>query len=47
MPIALKAGITSEAESEAYFREVENALGESKYTVLFPLLVGVWKRKPA
>jgi ubiquinone/menaquinone biosynthesis C-methylase UbiE len=47
LPIALKAGITSEADSEAYFREVDQALGESKYTVMFPLLVGVWKRKPS
>ncbi|MBW8879624.1 MAG: methyltransferase domain-containing protein [Acidobacteria bacterium] len=47
LPIALKTGITSGADSEAYFREVEKALSESKYTVLFPLLVGVWKRKPA
>lgn len=47
LPAALKLGVTTEADSEAYFREVETAMGESKYTVFFPLLVGVWKRKPA
>lgn len=46
LPAALKLGVTTQAASEAYFREVETAMGESKYTVFFPLLVGVWKRKP-
>ena len=46
LPAALKLGVTTEAESEAYFQEVETAMVESKYTVFFPLLVGVWKRKP-
>lgn len=46
LPAALKLGVTTEADSEAYFRDVETAMGESKYTVFFPLLVGVWKQKP-
>lgn len=45
LPIALKLGITSEADSQGFFRDVSIAASEQRHTILSPLLIGVWKRK--
>lgn len=47
LPKALELGITTQEESEAFLAEVERAMaGEQYYSSFWPLLVGVWKRKP-
>ena len=46
LPAALKWGLTSEEESEEFSREVVHAMSQTEYSVLSPLLIGVWKRKP-
>jgi ubiquinone/menaquinone biosynthesis C-methylase UbiE len=47
LPRAIQSGLTTEAESLAVLEEFDQAeRSERYYSVLFPLLVGVWKRKP-
>ena len=47
LPTALELGITTEAESASFLREIEEAAaGELYYSAFWPLLIGVWKRKP-
>jgi ubiquinone/menaquinone biosynthesis C-methylase UbiE len=44
---AIQSGLTTEAESLAVLDEFSQAeRSERYYSVLFPLLIGVWKRKP-
>jgi hypothetical protein len=48
LPKALELGITTEEDSELFFRAIEEAVEEGRYYSMFrPLLIGVWKRKPA
>jgi ubiquinone/menaquinone biosynthesis C-methylase UbiE len=48
LPKALELGITTEEDSELFFRAIEEAVEEGRYYSVFqPLLIGVWKRKPA
>ena len=48
LPQAIESGITTEAESRAFLEELRMATtSEQYYCNLSPLLVGVWKRKPA
>jgi ubiquinone/menaquinone biosynthesis C-methylase UbiE len=44
LPLALEWGVTSEAESAAWFDEL--AAASPDHAMLFPLLLGAWKRKP-
>jgi ubiquinone/menaquinone biosynthesis C-methylase UbiE len=44
LPLALEWGVTGEAESAAWLDEF--AAASPDHTVLFPLLLGAWKRKP-
>jgi ubiquinone/menaquinone biosynthesis C-methylase UbiE len=47
MPRAIRMGLTTEAESEQLLENLSKAeKSEQYYSVLFPLLIGVWKRKP-
>jgi ubiquinone/menaquinone biosynthesis C-methylase UbiE len=47
MPRAIQMGITTEAESEELLETLSAAeKSEQYYSILFPLLIGVWKRKP-
>lgn len=46
LPLALKLGITTAAESEQFFHQIEEAAGQRYHAVLWPLLLGAWKRKP-
>jgi SAM-dependent methyltransferase len=44
---AIQIGLTTEAESLAVLDEFDQAVRSDRhYSVLFPLLIGVWKRKP-
>jgi ubiquinone/menaquinone biosynthesis C-methylase UbiE len=47
LPRAIQSGLTTEAESLAVLDELSQAeRSERYYSVLCPLLIGVWKRKP-
>jgi ubiquinone/menaquinone biosynthesis C-methylase UbiE len=47
VPKAIEFGITSDANIQRLFREVQHALDDGRYySVLWPLMIGVWKRKP-
>jgi ubiquinone/menaquinone biosynthesis C-methylase UbiE len=46
LPKAIELGVTTEARMQSVFREVEQALIDGRqYSVLWPLMIGVWKRK--
>jgi ubiquinone/menaquinone biosynthesis C-methylase UbiE len=48
LPRAIALGVTTEARMQGVFREIEQALTDGRqYSALWPLMVGVWKRKPA
>jgi ubiquinone/menaquinone biosynthesis C-methylase UbiE len=48
LPRAIALGVTTEARMQSVFREIERALTDGRqYSALWPLMVGVWKRKPA
>jgi ubiquinone/menaquinone biosynthesis C-methylase UbiE len=47
LPLALKLDIITVAESEQFFRQIEEAAGLGYHAVLWPLLLGAWKRKPS
>jgi SAM-dependent methyltransferase len=48
LPKAIALGVTTEARMQSAFREVEQALVDGRqYSALWPLMIGVWKRKPA
>lgn len=47
LPHALQMGITTEANSQAFFADIQQAAtGERAYSALWPLLISAWKRKP-
>jgi SAM-dependent methyltransferase len=47
LPKAIELGVTTEARMQSAFREVEQALADGRqYSALWPLMIGVWKRKP-
>lgn len=47
LPHALKMGLTTEANSAAFFADIHQAAtGEWTYSALWPLLISTWKRKP-
>ncbi|HKX33040.1 MAG TPA: hypothetical protein VJ302_35490, partial [Blastocatellia bacterium] len=47
LPRALQMGLTTEAESRAFLEELTDAeQGDRHHSVLPPLLIGAWKRKP-
>jgi SAM-dependent methyltransferase len=48
LPRAIALGITTEARMQRVFRDLEQAVAEGgPYSALWPLVIGVWKRKPA
>ena len=46
LPIALKFGITTEARSQAFYEQIQNAAKDTFHSVLSPLLVSAWAQKP-
>jgi ubiquinone/menaquinone biosynthesis C-methylase UbiE len=47
IPYAVRMGLTTEAESESVIEDMKRAEKSAQYySVRFPLLIGVWKRKP-
>ena len=47
LPKAIEYGITTDTHIQSVFREIQHALGDGRYySVLWPLMIGVWKRKP-
>ena len=47
LPKAIEFGITTDAHIQRVFREIQHAFGDGRYySVLWPLMIGVWKRKP-
>ena len=47
LPKAIALGVTTEARMQSAFRGVEQALVHGRqYSALWPLMIGVWKRKP-
>jgi len=46
LPLALQLGITTEEKSQALFEAMNSIPQEQYHSVLTPLLIGAWKRKP-
>jgi hypothetical protein len=47
IPYAVRTGLITEAESERVIEDLKRAEKSAQYySVRFPLLIGVWKRKP-
>ena len=46
LPVALKMGLTTEARSQKFYEQMQNAPKENFYSALSPLLVSAWARKP-
>jgi ubiquinone/menaquinone biosynthesis C-methylase UbiE len=47
LPRAVELGVTTEARMEEVFREIDRAGAEGRlYSALWPVQIGVWKRKP-
>jgi len=47
LPKSIDLGITTEARMQSVFRDLEQATAEDRqYSALWPLMIGVWKRKP-
>ncbi len=47
LPKAIELGVTTEARMERVFRDIQQAASDGRhYSALWPLMVGVWKRKP-
>jgi SAM-dependent methyltransferase len=48
LPTAIALGVTTEAGMQSVFYEIERTVTDGRqYSALWPLMVGVWKRKPA
>lgn len=45
LPVALKLGITTPAQSTQFFEQIKTVAQQQYYAVLWPLLLGAWKRK--
>ena len=45
-PMALRLGLTTEADGEAFLAEIAEAARERRGVAMSPLLVSAWKRKP-
>jgi ubiquinone/menaquinone biosynthesis C-methylase UbiE len=47
LPKAVELGVTTEARMESVFRDLRRAAAEVRpYSAMWPLMIGVWKRKP-
>jgi len=47
LPKAIELGITTETRMQSVFRDLQQATAEGRqYSALWPLMIGVWKRKP-
>ena len=47
LPLDLKFGITTEERSQRFFEQASKSQNDDESYVLWPLIVSVWKRKPA
>jgi len=47
LPLALKLGVTTEERSKQFFAEGADAARDDTSYALLPLIVTVWKKKPA
>lgn len=45
-PMALRLGLTTEADGEAFLAEIADAVRDGRGVGMSPLLVSAWKRKP-
>jgi ubiquinone/menaquinone biosynthesis C-methylase UbiE len=47
LPKAIQLGVTTEARMQSVFRDLQQAGADGRhYSALWPLMIGVWKRKP-
>jgi len=47
LPRAIELGVTTHARMQSVFRDIEQAVIDGRqYSALWPLMIGVWKRKP-
>jgi len=47
LPRAIELGVTTHAGMQSVFRDIEQAVVDGRqYSALWPLMIGVWKRKP-
>jgi ubiquinone/menaquinone biosynthesis C-methylase UbiE len=47
LPRAIELGVTTHARMQSVFRDIEQTLSSGRqYSALWPLMIGVWKRKP-
>jgi hypothetical protein len=46
-PMALRLGLTTEADGEAFLAEIADAARERRGVGMAPLLVSAWKGKPS
>jgi ubiquinone/menaquinone biosynthesis C-methylase UbiE len=47
LPKAIELGVTTEARMQGIFRDIQQVAADGQqYSVLWPLMIGVWKRKP-
>jgi ubiquinone/menaquinone biosynthesis C-methylase UbiE len=47
LPRAIELGVTTEEQMQRVFRDIQRAEDDGRYySALWPLLIGVWKRKP-
>jgi hypothetical protein len=47
LPKAIELGVTTDAQMQSIFRDIQQAaIDPQRSSVLWPLLIGVWKRKP-
>lgn len=47
LPRAIQLGVTTEARMQSVFRDLQQAGADGRhYSALWPLMIGVWKRKP-
>jgi ubiquinone/menaquinone biosynthesis C-methylase UbiE len=47
LPLALKLGVTTEERSKQFFAEAADATRDETSYTLMPLIISVWKKKPA
>jgi SAM-dependent methyltransferase len=47
LPKAIALGVTTQAQMQSVFRDLQRAESDGRYySALWPLMIGVWKRKP-
>jgi len=47
LPKAIELGVTTQARMQRVFYDLQQAESDGRhYSALWPLMIGVWKRKP-